>query len=375
LAAITLLLQGTEDAQKDAVLLLEKGCNQGDADSCLRISVFAKGEYPTKEKLDKQKLIEKAQTLYEARCDEKDGSACGGLGELLANPMDSKPDLKKAVEYFELGCELEDGRSCAQFASFLEQGKGVIPDIEAAELMFRHSCDLNSPRGCAWLGIFLRDRGEMDEALKSYRKSCSLWGGLGCYEVGVAYDTGTNVEVSKQQALEHYKKSCNLQYPGGCNNVGRMYQTADGVRQDYDKALAHYLRVCDTLAWERGRRTKEIIADACNNVGAVYSKGLGVNPDGALSLKYFSKACQLGEQMACKNRNVIKKEVTKASRFDLVKQCGQGSAKGCYELGIMWGNGDDGPKDLKQAKHWVKLACDKGYEPACELLPSMRETE
>ncbi len=60
-----------------------------------------------------------------------------------------------------------------------------------------------------------------------------------------------------------------------------------------------------------------------------------------------------------------------SSRAAQQRACDKGNAEACYELGIMWGNGTDGPISQAQAVHWVKHACDLGHGPACEFLPDM----
>jgi TPR repeat protein len=375
-AAFALLALDEKEEKKKGVSMLEAQCGKNMADSCVALASLAHDLEGISEKtINSKELIQKAQSLYEADCEKDNARSCRSLGEILAKGLTSKQDLAKAAEYFEKGCGLEDGRACLLLGYCFESGKGVHADIENAKLMYRRSCDLQDGEGCAAVGIFSRDRGEIDEALDFYRKSCELWDGLGCYELAVAHDTGSKVQASKNLAREYYSRSCSFNFPGGCNNLGRMYQLGEGVDQNYEKALELYLKVCDGLIWEDDRTTTELVANACNNAGAVFSQGLGVKPNIKIAIEYFKKGCGRGDPAACQNRKKIEKEINAVSRFDTAKQCYQGSAKSCYDLGIMWGNGEDGPKDLKQAKHWVKIACDNGYKEACELLPSMRDTE
>ncbi len=56
----------------------------------------------------------------------------------------------------------------------------------------------------------------------------------------------------------------------------------------------------------------------------------------------------------------------------LQADCGGGNGQSCYDLGVMWDNGNGGPADLAQAKQWVGAACKAGHKEACEFLPQMR---
>jgi len=64
---------------------------------------------------------------------------------------------------------------------------------------------------------------------------------------------------------------------------------------------------------------------------------------------------------------------TARSRQQLHDSCTSGAAESCYELGLRWGNGEDGPASLVEARKWVKASCDRGHRPACEFLPLMAE--
>ena len=61
------------------------------------------------------------------------------------------------------------------------------------------------------------------------------------------------------------------------------------------------------------------------------------------------------------------------SRKKLQERCDSGKAEACYELGLAWGNGDDGPRSLAEARRWVERACSLGHAGACAFLPDMAE--
>jgi TPR repeat protein len=60
------------------------------------------------------------------------------------------------------------------------------------------------------------------------------------------------------------------------------------------------------------------------------------------------------------------------ARIELQDECDSGSGESCYELGLMWGNGEGGPRDASKARELVARACELGAAKACGFLPMMR---
>ena len=83
-----------------------------------------------------------------------------------------------------------------------------------------------------------------------------------------------------------------------CFNLATIYETGDASVQNIAKALEYHKQACDAG-----------YSLACNNLGILY--GEGVERDYARAATYFDKACQLKEEIGCKN---------KASALDLQKK-------------------------------------------------------
>jgi len=75
---------------------------------------------------------------------------------------------------------------------------------------------------------------------------------------------------------------------------------------------------------------------------------------------------------ADKPKKATKKKTKR--RKKLRAACRTGSAKECFELGLMWwGNGEDGPTNISKARRWVKKACALNHQEACGFLPMMKD--
>lgn len=60
------------------------------------------------------------------------------------------------------------------------------------------------------------------------------------------------------------------------------------------------------------------------------------------------------------------------TRAQLSDLCDDGDGASCYELGLKWGNGVDGPTDADKARQYVERACDLEHQKACDFLPMMK---
>lgn len=86
-----------------------------------------------------------------------------------------------------------------------------------------------------------------------------------------------------------YGQGCAGGESEACFNLATIYETGDASVQSNSKALDYYKQACDAG-----------YSLACNNLGILY--GEGVERDYAQAAIYFEKACQLKEEIGCKNK-------------------------------------------------------------------------
>lgn len=63
---------------------------------------------------------------------------------------------------------------------------------------------------------------DFTEAVALFRKACAGGDALGCFNLGVLYEAGTNVRQSNSDALNYYGKACDLKSEGGCESYARV---------------------------------------------------------------------------------------------------------------------------------------------------------
>lgn len=86
-----------------------------------------------------------------------------------------------------------------------------------------------------------------------------------------------------------YGQACANADREACFNLATIYETGDASVKNNTLASGYYKQACDAG-----------YSLACNNLGILY--GDGTERDYAQAAVYFDKACQLKEQISCKNK-------------------------------------------------------------------------
>jgi len=128
--------------------------------------------------------------------------------------------------------------------------------------------------------------------------------------------------------------------------LGRMYADGDQVKRDDLRAFEHFRSIADSHADDSaGTPQSRFVANAIVAVGIYYLDGIAnssVKADPDRAREMFAYA---------------------ASYF--------GDADAQFHLGRLYLEGRGGPKDVRQAARWLKLAADKGQTQAQAMLGAM----
>ncbi len=168
-------------------------------------------------------------------------------------------------------------------------------------------------------------------ARKYYMQACKLGNMTGCSGLGTLYERGLGVIKNLKKAAEYYKLACLKSDAFGCFHL-QMFESGD-------LGIEYYSSLCD----------EEDNSLACLKTGNIYYFGLGVPKDRKSSAIYYQKSCNL------KN------------------------PRGCFNLGILYGNGDGDLEANEEfslayfylAKQYFYLDCKAKKDSACEMLKSM----
>ena len=107
-----------------------------------------------------------------------------------------------------------------------------------------------------------------------------------------------------------------------------------------------------------------------------YEQGMAFynNKEYDKAFESFKKACDGGNMRGCFNLGIMyeegngaEKDFSKAAEL-FKKACDGGNMNGCYNLGTIYANGNDVEKDFSKAAELFKKACDGGEMNGCRSL-------
>ena len=94
-------------------------------------------------------------------------------------------------------------------------------------------------------GISASEKGNLDDAKKSWTKACENGVMKACDKLGEMYYFGYGVQQDQIKAKELYKKVCDAGDGKDCIKIAKMYDNGYTVQEDKAKAMLFYKKACD----------------------------------------------------------------------------------------------------------------------------------
>lgn len=225
------------------------------------------------------------------------------------------------------GCKNGDGAACVRLA----RAHDSAPDL------LQLACDLGDADGCYELAL---KRPNDRRGAAAYQQACDGGNALACTNLGWMYERGQGVALDTELGARLYERGCagspctgpnNL----GCVNLGRLYRDGVGVKKDGAAATRLFRDVCGRKPREGDDEDAGNIARSCSLAGTAFLFGEGVPRNIPQALTLLEKGCAAADTF------------------------------GCYNLGVIYDNGDDVPQDKTRAAGYYQRACDHGDSEAC----------
>ncbi|WP_263833737.1 tetratricopeptide repeat protein [Sulfurospirillum oryzae] len=192
-------------------------------------------------------------------------------------------------------CDHNNGVACLQLGTMYHLGDGVATNFRKAKELYTQSCSLGVAKGCSSLG-FMYENGHAGtnyaKAAELYEKACVLGDAFACESLAVLYENGKGVSEDLQQAVNYYDRACSGGAASSCAHLALLYEQDE----NYVSAAIYHQNGCDAGD-----------AKECSRIGTMYYYGQGVSQREEQAAKLFKKACELGDEIACKNYELIKK--------------------------------------------------------------------
>lgn len=236
-----------------------------------------------------------------------------------------KANLSKAIKYFKMAAE---------------------KDFVDAMVLYAHA-------------ICRKDKNNIDESIKWYRKAAELGNSRGQFLLAMSLDKINQ----KEEAIEWLKKAADNGYSDAIFMLGLQYYYGIKVPRDYKKAFS----LVEQAA-------KEECKNAYGMLGYFYLRGIGVEPNGKMAVLYYQRGTLAGVPEAkywygrflCDGYNV-EKNVSKG--YGLIKEAAeQGVSDAELFIGLDYHTGTIAQKNPTKALFWLKKAADKDNATAIAVL-------
>lgn len=281
--------------------------------------------------------------------------------ELMVIPMDS-------VQLYQRACSQRDGYGCWSAGELYRVGAVVEKDPPLAFSFYDQGCNLGSLRACDGLG-YAYETGfgvyrNPTRAISLYRQACDGAEFGGCINLGFLY-LG---EHDSRKAVELFELACNGGLQRGCQALGFQLLDGEGFTKDVGRAGVLFRKGCNDGDMA-----------SCTALGYLYDTR--VDNDTAQIIELLRKECDNGGAVACDNLGRRRTD-GKGIKLDLEaavvlfeQACKAGNSIGCFDLANQLVTGGDGlTKDLKRAEDLYSYACYEGYAwDACNALGMMIE--
>ena len=154
-----------------AIQALERGCNAGDNDCCVRAgSILVSKEYPNSN-------IPRGLKFLETACTRKDGDGCLLYGETLAQKKDNKVNV---TDFFKKACKYGSEAGCTSYGLKLMEEKKARKALN----VFTKSCKRGNSEACSIAGwIQLNVQHNVEKSKEMYSESCKLGDQEACFNL------------------------------------------------------------------------------------------------------------------------------------------------------------------------------------------------
>jgi|GEM_PF-1600215 len=247
--------------------------------------------------------------------------------------------------YIEFLPSAEKGDACAQFRLYELLWNGKVPLFDRAK------------------------------ALEWLKKAAENNNSTAQYKLGECYKIGLGFVQNSERAVFWWRKAAELNNIDALMALGEVYEHAIGVQFELYEAMLLYKK-----AAQLGHRVAEF------KLGDYYQRGIGVVADIDEAIRWFKKAAGKNDAAALRRLSAIyaskygnTKEYSETLRLmeDLhqepkLSRTDRNSL--CYQLGIMYLNGEGVEKNVKKAVIYINEAAELGNREALGALGNLYET-
>ena len=369
---------GTPPNTKKALAAFKKGCEAGEASSCVSAGLLV--HYGDGVPID----VRSAHQLLGRGCEAGSSLACLWFGNYQRKGIAVARNPDGAHKAYLRACELGSAYTCTMISKFYEDGRSVEDRRTTAEFE-RLACGKSKDCNKSGHQLDEEEKAQLETSLNTWKMECSRGDAAQCANAGIAlYRTGRT--DSQQEALPILKLGCEGGSAAACTQLAYAhYHGKGGGSQELAAPTA--VRACDlnsadgctlaaTLAKRASAPAARVISmyrkgcflgdgEACGKGGDLL-EGAKADHD---ALVMFEHGCDLEDNWSCNQRRFRRLDL---ERF--TSTCRAGVPDACEALGGLYEEGKTVDKSAATARQWYRQGCDLGHAGSCASLAWMMGT-
>ncbi len=203
-----------ETVYQDAIKWFKLSSEQDNAEAQCKLALMYENGQGT------EKDYDEAFSLYSLSANQGYADAQYFLGQLFENGLGVEQNLREAYRLYVLAAEQGD-----------EEAKERIIEIESIDPDIKHDTIMNIP-----------DKGAEEITIKLLKEASEKGIAQSQYLLGVAYLTGTGVDIDYKTAQELLTSAAEQNHSNAQYNMGVIHANGLGVEVDLDKAYMWFKR-------------------------------------------------------------------------------------------------------------------------------------
>jgi hypothetical protein len=334
-----------------AALLAQRGCQLGSERACAMRQQIARLQSVEKELAQESAKVGAGVAQAVEKCNEGEVVFCVMAAFYSGLTVDERTAEARLNLYLDKACAIDSSEACLASLALYEDSP---PQIQA-RYDSRH---------------FIQ---------KTCEKACNAKSWQACYMLGEFNKAGKHMPRDSARAFSFYSRACDGGFLRACGDVGVAYLRNEATPRDMPQVLQALGQGCEA---ENG--------GACVALGLLSRHGVqGVPQNLEKALGFFQRACQLGQEVGCKNAAALPPPPAAPARtaeagdvkplqplvIELFeRRCDEGSGGDCLELARVFNEGKRVPRDVARALGFATQGCKQHNREACSLQGKLERT-
>ena len=363
--------------------------------------------------ISSQKTMEEGLPYYRKSSDAGSPSGMANYARLLLVGVANKKDVTQAEALYRKCVQLDPTNATAHYAlatiaeanlrfALLTNDKSAATNRAAMLEHFEAAEKLGHPQAASNLGLIYYEgrlvKQNFRKAYACFDDAAAHGSAAAHYVLGLMHEQGQGVPVTYTEAAYHYRLAALDGNSDALRRLINFYLTGQGVSLDLDQAAFWLLRMqemthsqhvfttyCDVLLKKQAYESalpllndlkkssdSKVAGFAYDRLATCYADGLGVKADPVQAKRYSDLAVLFGDGDALtKLAQRQLKEGNLPQALDNLRSAAATSRLANYQLGVMYYNGEQVPKNEAEGVKYLEAAAQANLTRALVFLANL----